>query len=110
MILEEINGAVVATIIRETGGMQQLAVGDYFSDHERSSLTVIGKGSILVRVDPSCTLEFRGVEIAPESPQVIEAVVEAAPVVQEVVVEDTVAATEEAPAIVKPVKAAKAAQ
>lgn len=98
MILEEINGSVVVTVIRETGNMQQLAVGDYFSDHERSSLSVVGKGSILVRVDPSCTLEFRGVEIAPETPEVIEAVVE-----------DKVAATE-APVIVKPVKAAKAAE
>lgn len=107
MILEEINGTVVATVIRETGGTQQLAVGDYFSDHERSSLTVIGSGSIVVRVDPSCTLEFRGVETAPETPEVIEAVVETAPVVQEVVIEDTIAATEEAPVIINP-KAAKA--
>lgn len=109
MILEEINGSVVATVVRETGGMQELAVGDYFSDHERSSLTVVGKGSIIVRVDPSCTLEFRGVEIAPETPEVIEAVVpvaEAIPQTQEVVVEDKVAATE-APVIINP-KAPKA--
>lgn len=109
MILEEINGSVVATVIRETGGMQELKVGDYFSDHERSSLTVVGKGSIIVRVDPSCTLEFRGVEIAPETPEVIEAVVpvaEAIPQTQEVVVEDKVAATE-APVIINP-KASKA--
>lgn len=105
MILEEINGAVVATIVRENGGQVQLAIGDYFSDHERSSLTVIGNGTVLVRVDPNCTLEFRGVEIAPETvvevPVVQEVIVEV-PVVQEVVVEDTVAVTEEAPVIVNP--------
>lgn len=104
MILEEIIGSVVATIIRENGGSHQLAVGDYFSDHERSSLTVTGKGSITVRVDENCTLEFRGVEPATET-----AVVEPIPETIQVVAEDTVAATE-APVIVKPVKAAKAAE
>jgi hypothetical protein len=101
MILEEINGSVVATIVRETGGVVELAVGDYFSDHERSSLSVVGKGSVTVRVDPNCTLEFRGVEVATEEIQ------EAIPVTQEVVVEDTVAAKEEPPVIINP-KAVKA--
>ena len=105
MILEEINGSVVVTVIRETGGTAQLAVGDYFSDHERSSLTVIGTGNIVVRVDANSTLEFRGVEVAPE---VIEVVAQTAPQVQEVIVEDKVAATE-APVIINP-KAAKAAE
>jgi hypothetical protein len=101
MILEEINGEVVATIVRETGGVYELKAGDYFSDHERSSLSVVGKGSVTVRVDPNCTLEFRGVEVATEEVQ------EAIPVTQEVVVEDTVAAKEEPPVIINP-KAAKA--
>jgi hypothetical protein len=100
MILEEINGSVVATIVRETGGMYELKVGDYFSDHERSSLSVVGSGKVTVRVDDNCTLEFRGVEIATQEVQ------EAMPTTQEVVVEDTVAATE-APVIINP-KAAKA--
>jgi hypothetical protein len=109
MILEEINGAVVATIVRETGGMYELKAGDYFSDHERSSLTVVGKGSVTVRVDANCTLEFRGVEIATQEIQeaVAAPIAESIPAVQEVVVADTVAATEEAPVIINP-KAAKA--
>jgi hypothetical protein len=101
MILEEINGSVVATIVRETGSMYELKVGDYFSDHERSSLTVVGSGTVTVRVDPNCTLEFRGTEIATEAEAVVTPVPEAIPVTQEVVVEDTVAATE-APVIVNP--------
>ena len=100
MILEEINGSVVATIVRETGGMYELKVGDYFSDHERSSLSVVGSGKVTVRVDDNCTLEFRGVEIATQEVQ------EAMPTTQEVVVEDTVAATE-TPVIIN-TKAAKA--
>ena len=108
MILEEINGSVVATIVRENGGMYELKVGDYFSDHERSSLSVVGKGTVLVRVDPNCTLEFRGVEAATEEIQeAVAQIPEAAPVTQEVVVEDKVAVVEEAPVIINP-KAAKA--
>jgi urease accessory protein UreE len=105
MILEEINGTVVATVVRETGGVVELKVGDYFSDHERSSLSVVGSGKVTVRVDDNCTLEFRGVEVATEEVQ--EAVVEAIPETVAVVVADTVAATE-APVIIQPVKAAKA--
>jgi hypothetical protein len=106
MILEEINGAVAVTVIRETGGEAQLAVGDYFSDHERSSLSVVGTGNIIVRVDANSTLEFRAVEpVEPITEVTVEEVV--APVVQQVAVEDTVAVTEEAPVIINP-KAAKA--
>jgi len=105
MILEEINGSAVATIVRENGGMYELKLGDYFSDHERSSLTVVGSGTITVRVDANCTLEFRGTELA--VPAEAAPIAEAIPVVQEVAVADTVAATEEAPVIVNP-KAAKA--
>jgi hypothetical protein len=97
MILEEIIGDVVCTIIRETGNQAELAVGDYFSDHERSSLNVTGTGKIIVRVDSNCTIEFCGVE-----PEV-------APVVQEIGLTDTVSVTEETPVIINP-KAAKAAE
>jgi peptide subunit release factor 1 (eRF1) len=93
MILEEIIGEVTCTIIRENGDEVQVTIGDYFSDHERSTLTVTGNGKIVIRVDPNCTVEVRGVEVEP--------------VVQEVVVEDTVAATE-TPVIIKPAKTAKA--
>jgi hypothetical protein len=98
MILEEINGAVTVTVIRETGNMQELAVGDYFSDHERSSLSVVGTGNIVVRVDDNCTLEFRAVELVQE---------EVAPVVQQMAVEDTVAVVTETPVIIFPVKTAE---
>ena len=57
MILEEIDGNVVCVIMRENGSATQLAVGDYFSDHESSSLTVTGKGKAIVRVDSNCTFE-----------------------------------------------------
>jgi len=62
MILEEIIGDVVASIVRENGQAATLAIGDYFSEHERSSLSVTGKGKVVVRVDANCTVEVRGVE------------------------------------------------
>lgn len=114
MILEEIIGGVVSTIIRENGEAVQLNIGDYFSDHERSTLTVVGNGKIVVRVDANCTVEIRGVENAVETVTVQETapeVQETAPEVQEVAVEDTVvAATEATPAIVIPAKVSKAAE
>lgn len=91
MILEENIGGVVCTIIRESGETAQLAVGDYFSDHERSTLTVTGGGKIVVRVDPNCTVEIRGVE-------------------PEVAVVEAVAVAAEPPVIVYPVKAEKTAE
>ena len=101
MILEENIGGVVCTIIRENGATTQLAIGDYFSDHERSTLTVTGGGKIIVRVDENCTIEIPATEAVSE---VIEVVGQTAPVVvQEVLVQDTVAATE-TPAIIFPVK------
>ena len=101
MILEEIIGDVVCVIVRENGSTAQLAVGDYFSDHERGSLTVTGSGKVIIRVDPNCTMELCGVE-----PEVVETAVEAAPQVQEVTMADTVTTTEE-PVIVFPTKAAE---
>jgi hypothetical protein len=99
MVLEEINGSVVCTIVREGGGQAELAVGDYFSDHESSTLTVVGTGVVIVRVDPNCTFEVRGVEpVVEEAP---------APVVEQVVVADTVTTTEEPPVIVFPTKTAE---
>jgi hypothetical protein len=107
MILEEINGAVTVTVIRETGTTDQLAVGDYFSDHERSSLSVVGTGNIVVRVDANSTLEFRAVE--PAEPVIVKDTVEevVAPVVQQMAVEDTVAVVTETPVIIFPVKTAE---
>jgi len=99
MVLEEINGSVICTIVREGGGRAELAVGDYFSDHESSTLTVVGTGVAIVRVDPNCTFEVRGVELVVEETS-------PAPVV-EIAVVDTVKATEETPAIVFPTKTAE---
>jgi hypothetical protein len=100
MVLEEINGSVVCTIMREGGGQAELAVGDYFSDHESSTLTVIGTGVVIVRVDPNCTFEVRGVE------PVVEEETPPAPVVQ-IAVTDTVTTTEEPPVIIYPEKTAE---
>jgi outer membrane biosynthesis protein TonB len=69
MILEEFIGDVVATVVRENGEATILALGDYFSEHERSSLSVTGNGKIVVRVDANCTVEIRGVEpVVEETP------------------------------------------
>lgn len=98
MILEEINGSVVCTIVREGSGQAELAVGDYFSDHESSTLSVVGTGVVVVRVDPNCTFEVRGVEPTEETPP--------APIV-EIAVVDTVKTTQETPVIVFPTKTAE---
>ena len=77
MILEQIIGDVVATIIKETGEKVTLKVGDYFSDHERSTLETTGNGKLEIRVDPNCTVEVRCVEAvvetAPAEPAPVEA-------------------------------------
>jgi hypothetical protein len=99
MILEEIDGSVTCTITRENAGQVQLSPGDYFSDHESATLIVVGNGKVIVRVDPNCTFEVPGVKAAEEEVPV--------PVAQEVVVVDTVTATEETPAIVFPTKTAE---
>ena len=103
MVLEEINGSVVCTIMREGGGQAELAVGDYFSDHESSTLAVVGTGVVIVRVDPNCTFEVRGVEL------VVEETTEETPPapVVEIAVVDTVKTTEETPVIVFPTKTAE---
>ena len=98
MILEEITGAVTVTVIRETGGQVQLAVGDYFSDHESSTLTAIGSGKAIIRVDPNCTFEVSGVKLIVKEDEV--------PAVQEMSVTDKVGTTE-APVIIFPEKTAE---
>jgi hypothetical protein len=86
MILEQIIGDVVATIVKETGEKVTLKVGDYFSEHERSTLETTGTGKLEIRVDPNCTVEVRCIAA-----------------VEEVVVEEV-----PAPAA-RPIKAAKPA-
>jgi len=101
MILEEIDGSVTCTVTRENVGQVQLSPGDYFSDHESATLTVVGNGKVIVRVDPNCTFEVPGVKAAEEEVP--------APVVQEIGLTDIVTATAETPVIINP-KAAKAAE
>jgi len=100
MILEEIDGSVTCTVTRENVGQVQLSPGDYFSDHESATLTVVGNGKVIVRVDPNCTFEVPGAKAAEEEEV-------PAPVAQEVVVADTVTATAEAPVIIFPTKTAE---
>jgi hypothetical protein len=88
MILEEIDGEVVVTIIRENGQTTALQIGDYFSDHESGTLIVTGSGKAMIRVDPNCTFEVKGtVAETLEQPVVMAeqltlAVEEPAPVVE----------------------------
>ena len=107
MILEEITGDVVVTVMKENGATAVVAIGDYISDHESSTICVTGAGKATVRVDPSCTFDIKGVvgevvEQAPApapapapvtTPVPTPAPVEAAPVAE--VVAPTVEATSE---------------
>jgi hypothetical protein len=104
MILEEIIGDVKVTIMKENGATVAIAVNDYISDHESSTVCVIGEGKAVIRVDPNCTFEIRGKaeEATLEAPAPVAAPtpVEAAPVVEVVApaVEAPSIAAEEAPA------------
>ena len=107
MILEEVTGDVVVTVMKENGATVVVAVGDYISDHESSTICVTGVGKATVRVDPSCTFDIKGVvaEVAEQAPVTktmpkpapapapTPAPVEAAPVAE--VVAPTVEATSE---------------
>lgn len=99
MILEEITGDVVVTVMKENGTTAVVAIGDYISDHESSTVCVTGIGKATVRVDPSCTFDIKGVvaEVAEQAPVATPtptpAPVEAAPVAE--VVAPTVEATSE---------------
>ena len=105
MILEEITGDVVVTVMKENGATAVVAIGDYISDHESSTICVTGAGKATVRVDPSCTFDIKGVvgevveqapapaPVATPAPVPTPAPVEAAPVAE--VVAPTVEATSE---------------
>jgi hypothetical protein len=97
MILEEIEGNVKITC----AGVA-LSVGDTVDDYSKSVL-VIGIGKAIFRVDPSCTFDVKGVEVAVEevaTPAPTPAPVEAAPVAERVPepVETPSPVTEEEPA------------
>ena len=103
MILEEITGDVVVTVMKENGATAVVAIGDYISDHESSTICVTGAGKATVRVDPSCTFDIKGVvgevveqapaPVATPAPVPTPAPVEAAPVAE--VVAPAVEATSE---------------
>jgi len=62
MILEEIDGDVKVVLNGKT-----LAIGDSIEDHQYAFVAVLGKGKATFRVDPSCTIETKGVEAAVEA-------------------------------------------
>jgi len=62
MILEEIDGDVKVVLNGKT-----LAIGDSIEDHQYALVAVLGKGKATFRVDPSCTIETKGVETAVEA-------------------------------------------
>jgi hypothetical protein len=65
MILEEIDGDVKVVLNGKT-----LAIGDSIEDHQYALVAVLGKGKATFRVDPSCTVQAKGVEAAVEAPVV----------------------------------------
>lgn len=61
MILEEIDGDVKVVL-----NGKALAVGNSIEDSQWPLVGVIGKGKATFRVDPSCTVEVKGVVAAVE--------------------------------------------
>jgi hypothetical protein len=80
MILEEINGDVEVTIIKQNGQTVVLVCGDEFNDHESSTLSVAGQGMVIVRVDANCTFEVKGVVAEAEAEVEVTPIAEAIPV------------------------------
>jgi hypothetical protein len=77
MILEEIEGNVKVTFAGKT-----LSVGDSADDYSKS-VSVIGTGKAIFRIDPSATFEVKGVKAAEEVPAPAPKV-EAAPIAERV--------------------------
>ena len=65
MILEEIDGDVKVVL-----NGKALAVGNSIEDSQWPLVGVIGKGKATFRVDPSCTIEVKGVVAVVETPVV----------------------------------------
>ena len=95
MILEEIDGDVKVVLNGKT-----LAIGDSIEDHQYALVAVLGKGKATFRVDPSCTVQTKGVEAVVEAPvvKVAKAAVKVAAAVEVVtpIVETPSKATKEA--------------
>ncbi len=61
MILEEIDGDVKVVLNGKT-----LAIGNSIEDSQWPLVAVLGKGKATFRVDPSCTIEVKGVQVVAE--------------------------------------------
>jgi hypothetical protein len=63
MILEDIDGDVKVVLNGKT-----LAIGNSIEDSQWPLVAVLGKGKATFRVDPSCTIEVKGVQVAASTP------------------------------------------
>jgi hypothetical protein len=86
MILEEIDGDVKVVL-----NGKSLSVNDSIEDAQWPLVAVLGKGKSTFRIDPSCTVEVKGVEVvveeaapAPKAAPKAAPKVEAAPVAERV--------------------------
>lgn len=84
MILEEIDGDVKVVL-----NGKALSINDSIEDAQWPLVAVLGKGKATFRVDPSCTVEVKGVavvveEAAPAPAPKAAPKVEAAPVAERV--------------------------
>ena len=86
MILEEIDGDVKVVL-----NGKALSINDSIEDAQWPLVAVLGKGKATFRVDPSCTVEVKGVEVvveeatpAPKAAPKAAPKVEAAPVAERV--------------------------
>ena len=86
MILEEIDGDVKVIL-----NGKALSINDSIEDDQWPLVAVLGKGKATFRVDPSCTVEVKGVAVvveeaapAPKAAPKAAPKVEAAPVAERV--------------------------
>ena len=59
MILEEIDGDVKLSLRG-----QALSVGSTIADHDYALVSIVGNGKATFRIDPSCTVELKAVNVA----------------------------------------------
>ena len=86
MILEEIDGDVKVVL-----NGKALSINDSIEDAQWPLVAVLGKGKATFRVDPSCTVEVKGVAVVveevapvPKAAPKAAAKIEAAPVAERV--------------------------
>jgi len=63
MILEEITGDVTISLKGQT-----LSLGSTIEDQDYPLVSIVGNGKATFRVDPSCTVEIKAVELVVEEP------------------------------------------